>query len=112
MASGRIKLDIDARGLPAGDYEVVVNDIMLGALRLEVDDDRTEGEQEFEVELEGLAPGTYDILIGDAIRGTITLGGAAGNSGPRKFKSGADDEHEIPLDFTVSGAPGGAERSR
>jgi hypothetical protein len=186
MATGKIELEIDARDLPAGAYEVVVNDSVLGALQLEPDDDRTEGEQEFEtnpnkpdelplpfdptglpvqlrrggvvyfagvvpttpppgdlggatgsgelvltrspeapagskavaavefgvsgakelqVELEGLAPGVYDLVIGEAVRGTITLGGAAGNSGQLRFKTEADDEDEIPLDFPVSGAP-------
>lgn len=48
MATGKIELEIDARDLPEGDYEVVVNDVVLGALKMIADDDRTEGEQEFE----------------------------------------------------------------
>ncbi|MFN0125238.1 MAG: hypothetical protein ACKV19_00960 [Verrucomicrobiales bacterium] len=48
MATGKVEFEIDARDLPEGDYEVVVNGVVLGALKLEADDDETEGEQEFE----------------------------------------------------------------
>ena len=185
MATGKVELEIDARDLPAGDYEVVVNDVVLGALKMKVDDDRTEGEQEFEtnpndedelplpfdpaglpvslrragvvyfsgtvpttpppgdlsgttgageialtrgetapagsrataslefehsavheleVELHGLPVGSYDVLIGDAVRGRIAIT-EAGQSRNLRFKAGADDEDEIPLDFPVGGAP-------
>jgi hypothetical protein len=185
MATGKIELEIDARDLPAGDYEVVVNDVVLGALKMEADDDRTEGEQEFEtnpndddelplpfdpaglpvslrrggvvyfagtvpntpppgdlsgvtgageialtrgestpagarataavefeqsaaheleVEVHGLPVGTYDVLVGDAVRGRIAIT-EAGQSRRLQFKTEADDEDEIPLDFPVGGAP-------
>ena len=48
MATGKIELEIDARDLPAGAYEVVINDVVLGSLTMKQDGNRTEGEQEFE----------------------------------------------------------------
>jgi hypothetical protein len=48
MASGKIELEVDARDLDAGAYEVVVDGTVLGTLAMERDGKRTEGEQEFE----------------------------------------------------------------
>lgn len=48
MATGQIELEVEARGLMAGEYEVVVNDRVLGGLRMESKDGETRGRQEFE----------------------------------------------------------------
>lgn len=48
MATGKIELDVDARDLAAGSYDVVVDGQVLGQLVMILDDDRTEGEVEFE----------------------------------------------------------------
>lgn len=48
MATGKIELEVDGRDLQVGEYEVVVNDVVLGNLVMTGDDKRTEGEQEFE----------------------------------------------------------------
>ncbi len=48
MATGKIELTIDARNLPVGTYDVVVNGTLLGPLVMEQDGNRTEGEQRFE----------------------------------------------------------------
>jgi hypothetical protein len=59
---------------------------------------------ELEVELHGLPVGSYEVLIGDAVRGSIAIT-EAGESRRLRFKTEADDEDEIPLDFPVGGAP-------
>ena len=46
--SGKIEFEIDGRGLAEGDYDVVVNGQILGALSMIDDDGRTEGEVDFE----------------------------------------------------------------
>ena len=48
MATGKIELEVDGRDLPIGEYEVVVNDVVLGSLKMTGDNKSTEGEQEFE----------------------------------------------------------------
>lgn len=185
MATGKVEFEIDARDLPEGDYEVVVNGVVLGSLKLVADDDETEGEQEFEtnpnddeelplpfdpsglpvelrqagvvyfagtvptppppgdlsgvtgdgglaltrteaapagsrataviefensavheleIELHGLPVGSYELIVGDTVRGTLAIT-AAGDSNRLQFKTDADDEDELPLDFPVAGAP-------
>lgn len=46
--TGKIELEFDGRGLPAGDYDVIVGGTTLGTLTMVDDGDRTEGEVHFE----------------------------------------------------------------
>jgi len=48
MAYGNIEFEIDARDLPAGNYELVIDGVSRGILPLEIDGDKTEGEVEYE----------------------------------------------------------------
>jgi hypothetical protein len=48
MATGKIELEVDGRDLQVGEYEVIVNDVVLGNLLITGDDKGSEGEQEFE----------------------------------------------------------------
>jgi hypothetical protein len=45
---GKIELDVDARNLSLGDYDVIINGQVLGQLTVVQDGKRTEGEVEFE----------------------------------------------------------------
>ncbi len=47
FANGDFELELEGRGLEEGDYDVVVDNQLLGQLEIEDDDGRTEGEVEF-----------------------------------------------------------------
>ena len=48
MATGKIELEVDAGDIQVGEYEVIVNDVVLGNLLITGDDKSSKGEQEFE----------------------------------------------------------------
>ena len=48
MATGKIELEVDADDIQVGEYEVIVNDVVLGNLLITGDDKSSKGEQEFE----------------------------------------------------------------
>lgn len=65
MATGKIEFEIDARDIPAGAYDVVIDGVARGILNVLQDGDDTEGEQEWETganQDENELPLTFEVI--------------------------------------------------